>query len=129
MRLEGGPADAIEVLDAPPVPGLTFRSYRGEEDLPLFKEVFDGCKEVDQIWWSMTIEEYVNEFRHLVGCDPERDIVVAEVDGRVVGYSKMRMYVERDGTVRYMHNAFVLPAFRGVGIRRAFLRHHHQRAC
>jgi mycothiol synthase len=128
MRKDKGPDDLIEVPDAPPVPGLTFRRYRGEGDIPLFKAMWDGCKDADQVWWSYTLEDFELEFRHLVNCDPERDIILAEVNGQVVGYSKMQAMEELDGTITYRHHEFVLPRWRGTGIRRAILHYFDRRA-
>jgi hypothetical protein len=40
--------DAIVLPDAPPIPGLTFRPFRGESDYPGMVAVHEASKEVDR---------------------------------------------------------------------------------
>jgi len=42
----------INLSDAPPIPGLTFRAFRGEEDYPHMLAVIEGSKDVDgaKLW-------------------------------------------------------------------------------
>ena len=47
----------IFVPNAPAVPGLTFRGFRGEPDYANILAVIDGCKEVDQVERSDTLED------------------------------------------------------------------------
>lgn len=122
MTPEVRPSKTIEVPDAPALPGLAFRRYRGEEDLPRFKAVFDGSKDADEVWWSHTLEEFQAEYRHLVGCDPDKDILVTEVEGDVVGYVALHRMPELDGVVTYRHHEWLLPEWRGKGIMRAMRR-------
>lgn len=109
----------IEMPGAPDIPGLVFRGYRGEEDLPHFVEVHAGCKEADGIWWTHGLEDFRNEYSHLQNCDPARDIVVTEVDGRVVGFMKFYWMPQQEGRITYRQWDFLLPEWRGKGIRSA----------
>ena len=38
-------ADVIHVSDAPDIPGLTFRHFRGEPDFAAIAAVIEGCKD------------------------------------------------------------------------------------
>ena len=120
-------SDIIEVRNAPPVPGLTFRRYRGEEDLPAFVEVYEACRQVDGFSWIVTLEALQNAYRHLLNCDPDRDVVVVEQDGEVIGYSQQN-WVEELDSIAFRHQQHLRPDWRGRGIRRAMLRHCEARA-
>lgn len=119
MTTTAKPSDIIKVRDAPPVPGLTFRRYRGEEDVPLFHGVFLGTKEADGISWTETIEDFELEYSHLINTDEKRDIVAVEVKGKVVGYYRQYWVLQLDGTFSYRFHELLLPRWRGKGIRRA----------
>ena len=120
-------SDIIEVRNAPPVPGLTFRRYRGEEDLPAFVDVYEACRQVDGFSWIVTLEELQNAYRHLLNCDPDRDVVVVEQDGEVIGYSQQN-WVEELDSIAFRHQQHLQPDWRGRGIRRAMLGHCEARA-
>jgi GNAT superfamily N-acetyltransferase len=109
------------VPGAPPVPGLAFRRYRGEGDLPAMVEVHGKCEVVDGWSMSMNLEAYENLFRTLKNTEVEKDVVIAEVDGRVIGYSKQLWEREEDDTLVFPFQINVVPEWRGHGIRRAML--------
>jgi mycothiol synthase len=114
-------------LAAPQVPGLVFRGFRGETDYPSMLAVIDGSKAADRIERSDTLEDVVRNYRHLHNCDPYRDMVFAEVKGKVVGYGRVFWDQEATGLRRYAHFAFLLPEWREKGIRRAMLHHNEGR--
>ena len=121
MKEDDRPRDAIEVPDAPPVPGLTFRRYRGDEDIPRFHAVFEATKDTDGISWTETLEDFQNEYAHMINTDTERDIVAVEVKGQMIGYYRQYWVQELDGTYSYRAFEHLLPAWRGKGIRRTML--------
>jgi len=121
MKEDDRPEDAIEVPDAPPVPGLTFRRYRGDEDVPRFHAIHDATKETDGISWTETLEDFQNAYSHMINTDVERDIVAVEVDGQMIGYYRQYWVRELDGTYSYRAFEYLLPAWRGKGIRRTML--------
>lgn len=55
------------------------------------------------------------------GFDPATDVLVAEVEGRIVGYSTAAWWTETDGTWVYLTLGWVLPECRGRGIGTAML--------
>ena len=127
MTTKANPSELIKVRDAPPVPGLTFRRYRGEEDLPAFAQVYEACRDVDVFSWIVTVEELQNAYRHLLNCDPDRDVVVVEHEGDVIGYSQQN-WVEELDAIAFRHQQHLHPDWRGRGIRMAMLRHCEARA-
>ncbi len=118
---------AITVPDAPDIPGLTFRSFRGEADYAAITNVINGSKEADSLEWTNTVEEIARNYNHLVNCDPYRDMLFVEVYGEVLGYSRLWWKQELDGQRIYTHFCFLLPEWRGQGIRCAMLRHNESR--
>ena len=119
--------DTIAVHDAPIIDGLVFRGFRGPEDYPAMVAVTEGSKEVDQIERTTSIEDIARDYEHLVNCDPYQDMLFAEMNDEVIGYSRVYWYGLSDGTCSYGHFAALLPAWRGQGIRLAMLRHNEQR--
>jgi mycothiol synthase len=120
-------SDVIVVPYAPAIPHLTFRGFRGEEDYPAMVAVIEGSKEADQLERTQSVEDIARSYKHLVNCDPYRDMLFVEVSGEVIGYSRVWWEKELDGKRRYEHFTFLLPEWRGTGIRRAMLRHNERR--
>ena len=119
--------DVIAVSDSPAIPGLTFRRFRGEEDYPAMVAVIDGSKEADQIDHTDTVEDVACTYRHLVNCDPYKDMFFAEMKSKVIGFGRVWWILKSDGTRAYFHFTLLLPEWRGKGIRRAMLRHNERR--
>lgn len=113
--------DRIEVLNAPQIPGLNFRAWRGHADLPSMLEVINGSKDEDQIERSETLENITNNYSHLEHCDPYRDMLIAEVDGRMIAYTRVTWNKQEDGLTFYQTFGFLLPEWRRQGIGSAML--------
>jgi GNAT superfamily N-acetyltransferase len=124
---EPSPEHWIKLPDAPPVPNLRFRHFRGESDYPHMVAVTEGMKEADQLELTISVEDVAREFSHLEHCDPYRDFLLAEVDGKVIGYT--RVWWGKDPSGPYLYNHFVdlLPEWRGNGIRNVMLRYNEQK--
>lgn len=127
MTASKGVNDEIVLPDEPDVPGLTFRRFRGEKDFPLMVAVIEGSNKADRIHHTDSIEDVAATYRHLVNCDPRRDMLFVEAEGKVVGFGRAWWIRRTDGTRTYMHFALLLPEWRGKGIRRAMLRHNERR--
>ena len=111
----------IRPHDAPAIPGLTFRSFRGEADHPLMAAVLEGSKDADKIERVDTAEDIARAYGHLTTCDPYSDMLFAEVDGRVIGYNRVTWRQEYDGKRVYVNFGFLLPAWRRLGIGTAMM--------
>ena len=69
-----------------------------------------------------TVEDVATVYRNLTNCDPERDMVCAEVDGRLVAYSRVTWWDEVAGDHRiYFSAGFVHPRWQSRGIGSAFV--------
>ncbi len=118
---------AIELPAAPAVAGLRFRRYAGPEDHPAMLAVYAAVHEADGLEDVATLEQFDLNYRTLVNCDPERDILLAEVDGEVVAYCRVFWMELVDGGRTYECFGFVHPAWRRRGIGSAMLAHNEAR--
>lgn len=120
--------DAIMVPGAPAIPGLTFRGFRGKVDYAAMVATIEGSKEVDNLEWTLDIEDTARNYAHMVNCDPYQDMLFAEMDGQVIGYSRVWWEQAQQGQRFYQHFAHLLPEWRDKGIRRAMLRYNERRS-
>jgi mycothiol synthase len=104
-----------------PFPNLRFRTFLGEADYPDITAIIKGCKEADGMNHSTTLEDVRTNYAHLVNCDPVRDMLFAEVDGRSVGYTRVWWQVDGDGNWLGFSVGYVLPEYRQRGIGRTLL--------
>lgn len=98
------------------IPGLVFRGFQGESDFPGMLSVLHGCKEVDGLERSETLEDITNNYAHLHHSDPLQDMLFAQVDGEVVGYARVWWELEGSGTWVGFQFGNVLPKWRKKGI-------------
>ena len=113
----------LETPGAPAVPGLRFRNYRGEEDLPAMVRVYGAVHEHDGLEEVMTLDQAKLNYSTLVNCDPARDVLLAEVDGEIVAYARVFWNELVEGGRSYENFGFVHPAWRRRGIGGAMHRH------
>lgn len=113
--------------DAPRIPGLRFRNFQGESDFPGMVEAFNAANLTDREERFNTLEEITNTYSHLTNCDPYRDVLIAEVDGEMIAYSRLTWFIEQATQNRiYQSFGFLRPEWRRKGIGRAML-HFNQR--
>lgn len=111
----------IETPDAPAIPGLTFRLFRGESDYPLMVAVSDASRAADSIEEVDTVETLARSYSNIRDFEPGRDVVMAEVAGQLVGYRHNIHWEEADGTWILHHYGFLLPEWRGRGLELALV--------
>jgi mycothiol synthase len=115
-------------LAAPPIPGLSFRRYRGTADHPAMLRVYSAAHEADGLEEVETLEQFTLNYATLVNCDPDRDILLAEIDGQLVAYARVFWQDLVEGGRSYECFGFVHPDWRRHGIGTAMLRHNEARA-
>jgi len=117
----------IPLSDAPSIRGLVFRPFGGPGDLRDFAAVRAACAVRDQVDNLSSVEsvptltDLEERLVRSEGFDPARDVLVAEVEGRIIGYSSAMWWTETDGTWVYLTLGWVLPQWRGRGIGTAML--------
>ena len=106
---------ALPMLD-----GVGFRMFRGRADYPDLARIITASARGEGDDRVETAEALGSAYDHLERCDPEHDLLVAEVDGIPVAYSRVWWDDEEDGRV-YKLVGFVDPAYGGRGIGAAVL--------
>jgi len=102
--------DSIHVANAPVIKGLSFRHFRGAEDYPKMVAVILASAEADKIERVDTVEDVANAYSHLVNSDPYQDMIFAEINDEVVGYSRGFWRQEENGARIYGLIGFLIPA-------------------
>lgn len=113
--------------DPPPVAGLRFRLYGGPADIPGIVDVGQAANREDDFDLVPNVAELTNEIDHPDHFVPEKDILIAEVDGRIVGHGRIQA-VTRDEEDTFELFGDVHPDFRRRGIGRALLHASERRA-
>ena len=68
-----------EILMSTPsdLPGITFRHYLGEADLPAFVEISNAANRADEVNEVSMLESIQQQYKNLRNCDPAKDMIVA----------------------------------------------------
>ena len=90
--------DIVVVPDAPAIPGLTFRRFRGAKDYKPMADVRNSSRWADGVEYVTTPEDIPIIIRDLGNCDPYQDIAFVEAEGQLVGYGLTEWFKE-DGKV------------------------------
>ena len=120
------PTNTLILPDMPKIAGLTFRNTAGIDDLGALLEVHAGRATRDGVDPYSSEEDYPSRERlgaALEGLNPEQRErrLVAEVNGKVIGYTTLGCWQESDGRWVYLVTGWVLPEWRGKGIGTAML--------
>ena len=114
--------DYYDLPNAPSIPGLRFRHFRGESDYPYMEKAIAASADADKVERATTIEEIANSYAHLNNCDPYKDMIFAEIEGEVIGYSRCWWYQEENnGPYLYCFVGFLVPEWRRKGIGQVIL--------
>src|SRR6478735_5321500 len=95
--------DSILLKNAPAIEGLRFRHFRGDEDFPKMVDVLEAANRADQVDEATTAEQMARYYANHKNSDPYRDVVMAEIVGKLIGYKRTSWYKELDGTHMYDH--------------------------
>jgi GNAT superfamily N-acetyltransferase len=104
------------VTALPELDGIAFRTFRGPADYPALAAIINASARGEGDERVETVEALASAYDHLERCDPTRDLLVAEVDGRPIAYSRVTWDDELDGPRVYRQVCFVDPEFGGRGI-------------
>lgn len=120
--------ESVLVQNAPAVPGLTFRLFTDEADYPAMVDIFNACDRADEGEEVYTVEGLQNDYAHLTNCDLRQDLLMADVDSKLVGFGRVWWWVNDEGERLYGVTGSVHPEWRGKGIGTAILQWQEQRA-
>jgi len=113
----GRMTEQFDEADLPKIEGLTLRLYRGKDDLAAMAAVMTHSREADGVDFVTTEEDLAIQFDNHLDFDPQVDILVAEVEGKVIGLARVWREDREDGKKVYGHSVELLKEWRGRGIR------------
>ena len=111
----------IDIEALPDIPGLRFRHFAGAADYPGMHAVNQAAELADGTEYMTSLDQFRNNYEHLVNCDPYRDVTIVEADGRIVAYSRVFWSELNEGGRGYNCFGFVAPEWRRRGIATALL--------
>jgi mycothiol synthase len=117
----------VDVPEAPPISGLAFRRMRIPDDLAAIASLFNAVNQADGIDDRDDEEGLAQWYAHADTWDPLRDVILAEVDGSLVGYGKVHWIDDNDGGRNFAHWGAIHPSWRRRGLGRAILRANQRR--
>ena len=80
--------ELIEIRGAPVISGLRFRHFRGASDFPQMAAAIEASADADQVERVTTVEDIANSYAHLTNSDPYQDMILAEINREIIGYSR-----------------------------------------
>lgn len=89
--------DLIEINTAPAIPGLSFRRFRGQTDYPRMAAAIQVSADADRVERVTTAEDIATAYAHLTNSDPYQDMIFAEINREVIGYSRRWWFEEENG--------------------------------
>jgi mycothiol synthase len=111
----------IRLPDMPTISGLRFRPFDHDRDVEALAELICAANVIDDEEYAPSAPDLRNDLEHHAYFDTARDMLVAEVDGLLVG-GVIRTARVRAGTVQQQLEGWVRPDMRRRGIGRALVR-------
>jgi mycothiol synthase len=111
----------IEIKNTPSIPGLHFRHFQGDSDYAQIAAVLTASEAADNVERIVSADDIASAYQHLNNCDPFKDIIVAEVFGKIIGYARGWWENDINSERIYHHNGFLIPEWRRKGIGHAML--------
>jgi mycothiol synthase len=113
-------------IDLPEINGLTIRSFSHESDYSSMVSVRLKSKDHDDVDELSVLESIPNieKLKKIIifdHCNPQKDVLLVEIHGEIVGYVRVAWWIETDGTWLFLHNEYLLPKWRKEGIDDAML--------
>lgn len=117
----------IRMPQAPAIPGLAFRHLRGPQDFALMAELVNAANEADGVPEASSVESMAHYYANPRNLEADRDVLIGEVDGQPVSYSRVYWHDDADGLRTYRSGIFMHPTWRNHGIGRAIVAFNEQR--
>ena len=113
----------ITLPKGPMIPGLVFRHFRGQEDLPNIAAVINASLTADGSRERITADELRHLYADPANWDPQQDILLVEVETKLVGYANMEWREQESGDCLHLIDLYLVAAWRGCGLELAMQRH------
>lgn len=117
----------IRVPNIPAIPGLAFRHLRGPQDYALMAELVNAANEADGVPEASSVESMAHYYANPRNLEADRDVLIGEVDGQPVSYSRVYWQDNAEGLRIYRSGIFMHPAWRNRGLGRAIVAYNEQR--
>ena len=111
----------IELPQVPTIPGLSFRNFRGEEDYAVILEILQDITRADGLERTDTLEQVRHNYTHLTPCDPQHDLLFAEVNGKPICYCRVEWRIQQPDILILWSIGFLCQDWRRKGLGRAML--------
>lgn len=112
----------IEITNSPAIPGIHFRGFEGESDYPKMIPIIEACNKADNDDEVAVLEDLKNNYAHLNNCDPYKDMLFVEIEGKPIAYSRVFWYEDaKTKELLYFHFFNLISEWRGKGIEEAIL--------
>ena len=111
--------------EAPQIPSLSLRRYRGAEDFAALAELFNLGNEADGVKEALTAEEMEYHYTRLKDFDIHKDMLLVDVEGQLAAYGRASHREEAEDRHVYFAFGVVHPAWRRKGLGR-FLLHQNE---
>jgi mycothiol synthase len=106
----------LELPAAPAGSGITYRRFRGLDDLPGMGAANARLRTHVRLLEPIDLDAMRHRYTHLVNSDPLVDCIIAERDGATVGYGRVEWHDLVDGDRIYDVTSVVEPGAWGLGI-------------
>ena len=109
----------------PPKPaadGFTVRGLAGPDDYVGLAAANQRCRDAAGIEEIVTAEAMARDYAHLVNCDLDRDLLVVERHGAIVGYVRVEWRDLEDGTRGFRAIVMLEPAHAASGLYHSMVR-------
>jgi mycothiol synthase len=117
----------VDLPDAPSIPGLRFRRIDLAADAGPIAELINAGAVEDRLEYALSTEDVRHDLEHTANFELARDVLVAVIEGRIVGEIETHVAV-RDGIAVHESQGFVHPEFRRRGIGRSLVHWFDRRA-
>ena len=110
-----GSIRSVTIEAASPIPGIEARFFSDASDYQRLADLMSAANIHDGIPWVQTADNIQVEWAGKEGADPVNDVVIVELDGRVMAATGLERVV-RDDVPTYDIWGYVDPAYRRRGI-------------
>jgi mycothiol synthase len=100
----------------PSIPGFVLRHLRAPDDYRAMNAIANAVRIAEGTDFYTTDEQFQQFYDSLSDSDPARDVAIAEIDGRLVGYGRAAWHEEPDGPRIYEVIPFVDPLVAGEAV-------------
>jgi mycothiol synthase len=121
MTTEATPRIFPTPIAPPPIPGLVIRHMVAPADYRAMNDAANESRLADGNDFITPLEAFADHYDHLINCDRDRDVLVVEIDGRIVGYGRTFWAIEDSGTRVHETFCFLDAGWRRKGIGRTML--------